>query len=167
MSSRFLPFFFTTIVVYYRTMKNLFVNGTYRGEGRWVDQKTEGRYTALYTISEGEGDMRVHRAERTFLRDDGGVIYEEHSELTFVPAARNALQVTIASGDRTVTGIGYAFEDECHYEMDLAADNHLEFSFYSSGDTLTGVGSATNKGNFCSWRERLTRVQSDAKPFPN
>lgn len=125
-------------------MKSLFVNGAYRGEGRWVDQKAEGRYTALYTISEGEGDARVHCTERTFLRDDGGVLYEEHSQLTFVPGARNALQVTIASGDRSVSGIGYAFEDECHYEMDLAADNHLEFSFHASDDTLIGVGSATN-----------------------
>jgi hypothetical protein len=148
-------------------MKSLFVNGTYRGEGRWVDQKAEGRYTALYTISDGEGDVRVHRAERTFLRDDGGVLYEEHSQLTFVPGARNALQVTIASGDRSVSGTGYAFEDECHYEMDLTADNHLEFSFHASGDTLTGVGSATNKGNFCSWRERLTRVRCDTKADSN
>lgn len=139
-------------------MQSFFVNGTYRGEGRWVDQKAEGRYTAMYTISGGEGDERVHRTERTFLRDDGGVLYEEHSQIIFVSRAPNALQVTIATGDRSVSGSGYAFEDECHYEMELAADNHLEFSFHASGDTLTGVGSATNKGNFCSWRERVTRV---------
>jgi len=42
-------------------MKHLFLNGTYRGEGRWVDQKAEGRYTALYTISEGEGDASAPR----------------------------------------------------------------------------------------------------------
>jgi hypothetical protein len=143
-------------------MKNIFVNGTYRGEGRWVDQKTEGRYTALYTISEREGGVRVQRAERTFLRDDGGVLYEEHSQLTIVPGTRNALQVTIASGDRSVSGVGYAFDDECHYEMDLGPDNHLEFSFHKSANTLTGVGSATNKGNFCSWRERLTRLPCEA-----
>jgi len=148
-------------------MESLFVNGTYRGEGRWVDQKAEGRYTAQYTISEGEGEARVHSTERTFLWDDGGVIYEERSQLTFVPGARNALQVTIASGDRSLSGIGYAFEDGCHYEIDLAADNHLEFSFHAFGDTLTGVGSATNKGNFCSWRERLTRVRGDTKAVPN
>jgi len=55
--------------------------------------------------------------------------------------------VTIASGDRSVSGIGYAFEGECHYEMDLAEDHRLEFSFHASGDTLTGAGSATNRGN--------------------
>jgi len=54
-------------------MKSLFVNGTYRGEGRWVDQKAEGRYTALYTISDGEGEVRVHRAERTFLGERQGI----------------------------------------------------------------------------------------------
>ena len=148
-------------------MKNLFIKGTYRGEGQWVEQKTEGRYTAMYTICEGEGDVRVHHARRTFLRDDGGVVYEEHSQLTFVPGARNALQVTIASGDRSASGFGYTFEDECHYEMDLSADNHLEFSFHAFGDTLTAVGSATNKGNFCSWRERLTRFQEDIKAVSN
>ena len=144
-------------------MTRLFVTGTYRGEGWWVDQKAEGRYTARYTISEGEGEIWVHRTERMFLRNDGGVAYEEHSQLTFVPGTRNSLQVTIASGDRSVSGTGYAFDGECHYEMDLAADNHLEFSFHASGDTLTGVGSATNRGNFCSWRERLTRVPCDTR----
>ena len=138
-------------------MQELFVNGTWQGEGRWVDQKAEGRYAARYTITDGPEGAKVHRTERDFLKDDGSVAYEERSTLTFTSGPRNSLRVEISGDAGSVSGTGYAFDHECHYEADIAGDNRLEFSFRRNDERLHGVGSATNKGNFCSWSETVTR----------
>ncbi|HSM80012.1 MAG TPA: hypothetical protein VLT57_20395, partial [Bryobacteraceae bacterium] len=70
-------------------MEQLFLTGAYRGEGRWVDQKTEGRYTAQYKILDGQDGAKVHEVERVFLKPDGAVAYEERSTVTFEPKERN------------------------------------------------------------------------------
>ncbi len=139
-------------------MNRLFVNGTYRGRGYWVDQKTEGHYSAQYTITDGPEASKIHQVERTFLRPDGTVAYEEKSAVTFQPADRGSLRVTIATPQGSTAGAGYAFESECHYEADITADNHLEFTFHANDGRMLGIGSATNKGNATHWRESLDRV---------
>ena len=139
-------------------MEQIFANGTYRGEGRWVDQKTEGRYTAQYTITDGDDGAKVHQVERDFLGPDGAVAYEERSSVTFVSAAQSGVAVTIRTRQGAVSGLGYALERQCHYDLDIAADNHLEFTFHADGAGITGLGSATNKGNRTYWTESLRRI---------
>jgi hypothetical protein len=139
-------------------MNRLFVNGTYRGHGYWIDQKTEGRYTAQYTISDGLGASKAHEVERVFFKPDGTVAYEEKSTVGFEPAERGGLRVSIRTPQGSVAGSGYAFESDCHYEVDIAADNRLEFTFHTEGARIVGIGSATNKGNATHWRETLDWV---------
>jgi hypothetical protein len=139
-------------------MDQLFPNGAYRGEGRWIDQKTDGRYSAQYTIIDGPNGAKVHQVERVFFKPDGSVAYEEKSTVSFEPQARASLSVTISAAEGAVTGVGYAFDRECHYDVDIASDNHLEFTFHAEPARVHGVGSATNKGNRTYWRETLDRL---------
>ena len=139
-------------------MEHLFANGTYQGEGRWIDQKTEGRYTAQYNIIDGQDGSKVHKVERIFLKPDGAVAYEERTTITFEPKAREGILVTIQSPKGAVAGPGYALDRECHYDIDVTPDNHLEFTFHAEGINITGLGSATNKGNRTYWKESLERL---------
>jgi len=139
-------------------MEHLFANGTYHGEGRWIDQKTEGRYTAQYNILDGQDGSKVHEVERIFLKPDGAVAYEERTTVTFKPKARSGILVTIRSPKGVVAGPGYALDCECHYDIDVTPDNHLEFTFHTEGANITGLGSATNKGNRTCWKESLKRL---------
>lgn len=139
-------------------MDHLFANGTWRGQGHWIDQKTEGRYTAQYRITAGSKNSKVHQVERVFLTPDGAVAYEERSTLSFEPRDRSSIWVTIHSPQGTAAGPGYAFEDHCHYGLDVTADNHLEFTFYVENRRIRGLGSATNKGNRTCWEEALERL---------
>ena len=139
-------------------MEQLFSNGTYSGEGRWIDQKTEGRYTARYKIIDGQDGSKVHEVERIFLNPDGTVAYEERSIVTFEPKARSGVVVRIHGAQGEVTGPGYTLDRECHYDIDVTPENHLEFTFHSEGENLTGLGSATNKGNRTYWKESLDRL---------
>jgi hypothetical protein len=139
-------------------MERLFVNGAYQGHGRWVDQKSEGDYTVEYLIAGGGKRPRVHTVKRVFRQPGGAVAYEENTTLTLEPAARNRMQVTITGEQGSVSGHGYWFEKQAHYELDVSTDNRLEFTFTVAAIRIDGMGSATNKGNFTSWRESLTRV---------
>jgi hypothetical protein len=135
-----------------------FPNGTYRGRGRWIDQKTEGRYTAQYTITDGPNGATLHQVERNFLKSDGTVAYEERSTVSFEPDARSSVLVKIQGSQGTVAGPGYTLEQECHYDIDVSPDNHLEFTFHVEDSRIIGLGSATNKGNRTYWRESLDRL---------
>ena len=139
-------------------MDQLFANGTYRGEGRWIDQKAEGRYKAQYQIENGPDDSKIHRVERIFLKADGSIAYEERSTVSFEPKERGSIWVRIQSSQGTVAGSGYAFEEHCHYDVDVTGDNHLEFTFHVENHKLRGLGSATNKGNHTYWEESLDRI---------
>lgn len=139
-------------------MEHLFLNGTYRGQGRWIDQKTEGTYTAQYTITDGPNASKVHEVKRIFLNADGAVAYEEKSTVLFEPGLRSAVLVTIKTAQGSVAGPGYAFDGECHYDLDVTPGNHLEFTFHLDRGRLHGLGSATNKGNRTYWQESLERV---------
>lgn len=136
----------------------VFANGVFRGEGRWIDQKSEGRYTAVYTIGDRPGGGKVHRVERVFFKPDGAVAYEERSTVSFEPRPRSGVWVTIETAQAgAVSGPGYVFDGRCHYDLDVTEDNHLEFTFHVEGDRVEGLGSATNKGNRTYWRESVFR----------
>jgi len=142
-------------------MEQVFTNGTYRGEGRWIDQKTEGHYTAQYTITDGADGAKVHEVERTFFKPDATVAYEERTTVTFESQPRSGVAVTIRSRQGEVTGPGYTLDHQCHYDIEIAPDNHLEFTFHANEAGLTGLGSATNKGNRTYWKESLSRIALD------
>jgi hypothetical protein len=135
-----------------------FTNGTYKGRGHWIDQKATGIYTAEYSIADGEGGAKVHTVHRVFFKPDGSVAYEENSTVTFQPAEKNGVTVTIATEKGSTSGSGYFFERHVHYAMQLTPDNQLEFTFTIDAERLDGLGSATNKGNFTSWTESLTKA---------
>jgi hypothetical protein len=139
-------------------MEQLFVTGAYRGEGRWIDENTEGRYTAQYKIKDGQSGSKVHEVERIFLKPDGTVAYEERTIVTFEPRERSAVFVRIHGPQADVTGLGYVLDRECHYDIDVTPDNHLEFTFHAEGASIIGLGSATNKGNRTYWKESLDRL---------
>ena len=139
-------------------MDRLFTTGTYRGEGHWTDQRGEGRYTAQYRIADGLNQTKIHEVERIFLKPDGSVASEERTRVLFEPKGRNAVWVSIHGEQGTVAGPGYSFEEQCHYDIDVAEDNHLEFTFHAHDRRMHGLGSATNKGNRTYWEELLERI---------
>jgi hypothetical protein len=139
-------------------MERLFLNGSYRGEGHWIDQKTEGRYSAQYVIVDGPNGAKEHQVVRVFWKPDGGVAYEERTTVSFEPRDRSSVWVTIHGPQGSVAGPGYVFDHECHYDLDVTPDNHLEFTFRAEAARVHGLGSATNKGNRTYWRETLDRA---------
>ena len=135
-----------------------FPTGRFQGTGHWIDQTNEGDYRAAYAIAALPEGAAEHTVDRVFLKADGSTLYEEHTTLTFTPAGRNGFRVTIRSARGEVDGSGYCFDHQCHYDADIGADNHLEWTFSIGPQTIQGLASATNKGNFTSWKETLTRV---------
>jgi len=140
-------------------MDRLFQIGTYHGQGHWVDQKSQGSYRAQYRITDRPDRSKAHEVRRVFLEPDGSVAYEECTTVSFEPRERGALWVSIQGQHGTVAGPGYAFAQECHYDLDVTPDNHLEFTFRVLGNQLRGMGSATDKGNRTYWEETLTRLR--------
>lgn len=132
--------------------------GRFEGTGHWTNLTAEGDYTVVYVIAATPEDGSEHSVHRVFLKPDGSTLYEEPSTLTFAPAERNRFRVTIRSAQGEVHGSGYWFDRQCHYEVDIAADNHLEWTFTLGPEKIEGLASSTNQGNFTSWRETLERV---------
>jgi hypothetical protein len=85
-------------------------------------------------------------------------LYEENSKVTFIFSEDHFLEVSIQYGETTTTGHGYWFNHSCHYDMDVAEDNHLENTYFFSAGKIELLGSATNKGNLTVWTETLHRV---------
>lgn len=135
-----------------------FENGRYEGKGHWMDQTAEGDYTVTCTVGEGAESSKLHTTKRTFLKPDGGTLYEEDTTVTFTPGERNGFKIAIAFPQGTVRGKGYCIGDQCHYEIEISPSSHLEFTFTSADGKMGGIGSSTNKGNFTSWRETLTKL---------
>ena len=135
-----------------------FRNGVFLGKGHWIDQKADGDDTAQYTIDDGASSSKVHTVHRVFLKPDGSPLYEENSTVTFTPTTRNKFTITITTAKGSVSGSGYCFGDQCHYEVDISPENHMEFTFTVGEREIHGLASSTNKGNFTSWRETLTPV---------
>ena len=137
-----------------------FENGAYEGKGQWMDQTTEGDYTVTCVIADGADSSKIHTTKRTFLKPDGGTLYEEDTTVTFTPAERNGFKIAIAFPQGTVRGKGYCRGDRCHYDIEISPSIHLEFTIAAANGQMSGIGSSTNKGNFTSWRESLSRSAS-------
>ena len=135
-----------------------FSTGKFEGTGHWINQTTEGDYTVACVMEATADGGSEHTVHRVFLKPDGATLYEEDSRLTFIPAERNGFRVVIRSAQGEVHGSGYYFDDQCHYEADIAHDNRLEWTFTVRAEGIEGLASSTNRGNFTSWKEVLRRV---------
>ena len=135
----------------------MFPSGRFEGKGHWIDAAREGDYTVSYDIALADASA-IHTVHRIFLKPDGSTTYEEHTTVTFTPGARNRFNITIQSAQGEVHGAGYSFENQHHYDLDVTPDNHLEWTFTVAADQIEGLASATNKGNFTSWKEWLRKV---------
>ena len=131
--------------------------GRFKGAGHWINQTAEGDYTVSYVISAAPEGGSVHTVHRVFLKPDGSTLYEENSTLTFTPSGRNGFRLIMRSAQGEVQGSGYCFDHLCHYDVNIAADNHLECTFSAGRGLIEGLASSTNKGNFTSWKETLQR----------
>jgi len=139
-----------------------FANGVFEGTGHWINQQAEGDYLARYEISEGADGAKCHAVRRTFLDADGSTLYVEETTVAFTPGARNRVAVVISGPKGSVTGSGYCFGNQCHYEADVAPGTRLEFTFTVYRGEIDGMASSTNRDNFTSWRETL----SERPPAP-
>ena len=122
-----------------------------------MDQNAEGQYTVTTTIADGPESTVVQNTKRTFLKLDGGTLYEEETTVTFTPGDRGQFKVAIAFAAGTVRGKGYGLGDQIHYEIPVSPSLTLECTFNCVDGKVEGMGSSTNKGNFTAWRESLTR----------
>jgi hypothetical protein len=134
-----------------------FENGRFEGKGQWVDQNAEGEYSVTTTIADGADSTRVHTTKRTFLKLDGGTLYEEETTVTFTPGERSVFKVAITFAAGTVRGKGYAMGQQCHFEVPISPSLNLECTFTVSPGKIEGLGSSSNKGNFTAWCEQLTK----------
>src|SRR5688500_15722953 len=132
-----------------------FQQGVFEGRGHWINQQTEGDFTARYVISDGEDGSKLHAVSREFLRPDGSALYIEETTVSFIPAPRNGLIVVVTGPKGSVTGSGYYIGNQCHYEADVAPGTRLEFTFTVYAGEIDGLASSTNKSNFTFWRETL------------
>jgi hypothetical protein len=134
-----------------------FENGRYEGKGQWMDQSAEGAYTVTAAVSDGPDSSRVQNIKRTFLKLEGGTLYEEETTVTFTPGERGTFKVAIAFAAGTVRGKGYTLGDQIHYEIQVSPSLLLECTFSYGDGKIRGLGSSTNKGNFTSWQESLSK----------
>jgi hypothetical protein len=132
-----------------------FSTGIFEGRGHWINQQAEGDYTARYEISEGADGSIVHAVRREFLTPDGSTLYAEETTVSFTPGPRNGMTVVITGPKGSVTGSGYCFGNQCHYDADVSPGTRLEFTFTVAGGQIDGLASSANKENFTSWRETL------------
>jgi hypothetical protein len=146
-----------------------FAPGTFEGRGHWVNQQTEGDYSVRYVVTRSYDGTALHTVRREFLKPDGSTLYVEETTVSFAAAPRNGMTVVITGPKGAVTGSGYVFGDQCHYEADVAPGTRLEFTFTVAPGRIDGLASSTNRDNFTSWRETLHELGSaepEAQPLP-
>jgi hypothetical protein len=134
-----------------------FENGRYEGRGQWMDPTQDGEYAVTITIADGPDSSKLHTTKRTFLKPDGGTLYEEDTTVTFTPAERNGFKIAIAFPQGTVRGKGYCLGDQCHYGIEISPTHYLESTLTAADGTLAALGSSNNKGSLTSWRETLQK----------
>jgi hypothetical protein len=137
-----------------------FSEGRYEGKGKWFDVTGDnGAYTIEAEIRVDKDGIVSHFVLRTFLKDDGGILYEEKSQTSFNLTAESFFDVTIKHGEDEFIGHGYIFGNLVHYEFDVAFDeNHVENTCTVSPNKVQLIGSATNNGKFTAWVERINLV---------
>ena len=133
--------------------------GTFEGYGHWVNQQSEGDYAVRYTISDLGNGVAHHAVRREFFKPDGSSLYVEETTAVFTPEARNRLAVVITGPKGSVTGRGYVFGNQCHYDADIAPATRLEFTFtIVDGRRIEGLASSASGDNVTCWREQLSWV---------
>jgi hypothetical protein len=138
---------------------NLFPPGEFKGKGEWRDRKGDsGNYTSEFKIVDETDTTKVQITRRHFFNNDGSFLYEENSQVIFKFSVSPFTEVSIQYGEATTTGQGYWFNNLCHYDLDVAADNHIENTYVFSDGKIELLGSATNKGNLTVWTETLHSV---------
>ena len=137
-----------------------FSPGVFEGTGHWINRNTEGDYGVRYEIAAGEDGSMRHAVRREFFKPDGSSLYVEETTVSFTPSSRNGMSVVITGPKGSVSGTGYWFGNQCHYEADIAPGTRLEFTFTVAGDQIDGLASSASKDNFTSWRETLAMVRS-------
>lgn len=132
-----------------------FTAGIFTGNGSWNDASgAEGAFTSRFELNQHDG-IWTQTTTRDFLKDDGTLLYREHSVTTFQQEENQQMTVRIESDGKSHSGIGYYFGDGCHYDMDLSQSNHLENTYLFDGSGIRLLGSATNNGKYTVWQERL------------
>lgn len=137
--------------------------GTFEGWGRWVNRQAEGDFIARYTITAVGHGAAQHAVRREFLKPDGSTFYVEETTVLLTPEDRNTVAVVIAGPKGSVTGKGYVFGNQCHYDADVAPGTRLEFTFtVTDSHHIEGLASSSHADNFTCWREQLTWVEVPA-----
>lgn len=136
-------------------------NGIYTGAGVWFDSKpAEGNFTSQFEVVD-EGDTKAQITKRVFFKEDGSVLYEEHSTVRFNVTRFPFFEVTISHEGKESRGQGYLFNNLFHYKMDVAEDVDIENTYIIGEDRVELIGSSTNKGNPTVWHETLNFVESE------
>jgi hypothetical protein len=132
-----------------------FPKGVFEGSGHWINRNTEGDYGVRYEVSERYDGATVHAVRREFFKPDGESLYVEETTVAFSPTTRNGVTVVITGPRGSVTGSGYWFGNQCHYEAEIAPGTRLEFTFTVAENWIDGLASSVGKDSFTSWRETL------------
>ena len=137
-----------------------FPAGHFNGRGEWCDHKGDrGDYETEFWIAEESDNTIIQTTRRHFFHNDGSFWYEENSQVIFTFSPGHFVDVAIKYGEATTTGRGYCFGGLCHFDLDVAADNHVESTYRFGDGKIELLGSATNKGNLTAWTEALRRVE--------
>ena len=132
-----------------------FPKGVFEGSGHWINRNTEGDYGVRYEVSERYDGATLHAVRREFFKPDGESLYVEETTVAFSPTTSNGVTVVITGPRGSVTGAGYWFGNQCHYEAEIAPGTRLEFTFTVSDSSIDGLASTAGKDSFTSWRETL------------
>ncbi|MEW6129341.1 MAG: hypothetical protein AB1757_20035 [Acidobacteriota bacterium] len=136
-------------------------NGSYKGAGVWFDSKpAAGNFTSEFTVMD-EGDTKAQITRRVFFKEDGSLLYEEHSTVRFTFTRFPFFEVTIAYEGKTTSGQGYLFNKVFHYQMDVSDDVSIENTYVFGEDRVELFGSSSNKGNPTVWHETLNFIMAE------
>ena len=140
-----------------------FTVNEYAGDGSWQDSAGQrGRFTTEFKIVDEPNNTLVQITRRCFLKEDGGPLYEENSEVRFTRLEGNFVEVTIRAAGKEHDGRGYVWGNVCHYELEVDAGVQVENTYTFVDGRLELIGSSTNKGNITIWGEVLVAGQSSA-----
>lgn len=133
--------------------------GTFEGRGHWDNQIARGDYLVRYVITDVGDGAANHAVRREFLGADGNTLYVEETTALFTPHDHNRMEVVITGPKGSVSGRGYVFGNQCHYEADIAPRTRLEFTFtIPDGRHIHGLASSAGPERVTCWREDLAWV---------
>lgn len=128
--------------------------GDYEGDGRWTDELgATGSYQITQSISRADNGLKLS-FRHIFDNDDP----EVNAEFLLTWTATPFFNVCVGEA---VLGKGYAFDDFCHYMLEMPA-TVVEANYFLTEGGLRVYGSSSRNadGNAIAWREQLRRVAS-------